>query len=111
MTTTHNCKSEDCEAHRFVMELIQDIKDSSSRRDDSYHDLKENVIVLTQNVMEMQRMSARFDRLLEELKEQDSEQDKKIDKNRDFVIKAGAVVGAITFVAAMTPLLTMLVKH
>lgn len=109
MATPNTCNT-GCEAHRFVMELIAELKDGATRRDEQYHDLRENVIILTQNMMEVQRVSTRMDTLLEELKKYDEKQDTKIDENSKFTIKAGAVIAAIAFLAALTPLISLLMS-
>lgn len=89
--------SSDCEAHRYVMELINDLKENSIRRDEQYHDLKQNMAVLT-------HINNSVERTLQELKEYNKEQDRNTERNTKFVYKAGAIAGGLLFLASLTPL-------
>lgn len=88
----HNvCTSAECEAHRYMMEKLSDIKEQMKVRDAECIDIKSNVIILTQS-------HNRLGEILEELKESRKEQDDKIEKNSRITAKL-ATVGSVLVVS------------
>ena len=94
-------KPRTCEVHESTMALINKIDERTLALLSGQMDIKENLIRLTENLFEMQRLNKRFDHVVEELKIKDEKQDEKIDKNSGFVNKAIGVVGAISLIAAI----------
>lgn len=95
------CDNEHCEAHVFTMDLISKLEGVTEKLMDGQHDIKENIIRLTENLLELQRTNQRYDKMCEEVKAKDKEQDDQIKHNSAFVNKAIGVVGAISLIAVM----------
>ena len=108
------CNSEECQAHTYVMDLIVRLDETQEKLMDGQADIKGNLVKLTENLFEIQRLNTRFDQMMGELKEKDASQDIKIDQNSAFVNKAIGVVGAISLIAvcssAVTAVLSFLFK-
>ena len=90
-----------CAVHETTMDLINKVDERTIQLMSGQMDIKENLIRLSENLLELQRLNARFDHMTEELKIKDERQDEKIEKNSSFVNKAIGVVGAISIIAAL----------
>jgi len=89
----------DCEAHKYVMEMIKDLKDLVSEVSRGQQDNREIIARLSENILELQRFNESVTRTLEELKNYNKQQDKEIQKSHDFTVKAGAIVGLLAFIS------------
>ena len=94
-------KPKTCSVHESTMELISKVDERTIQLMSGQMDIKENLIRLSENLLELQRLNVRFDHMTEELKVKDEKQDEKIEKNSSFVNKAIGVVGAISIIAAL----------
>lgn len=103
------CNHEECQAHQYVMGLIADLKEDKTKMEAAQKLLTENVIKMTENLLELQRYSLRNDEMLKELKEFNGKQDSKIDKNSAFMYKAIGVVGSFSMIIALIPLVLWIV--
>jgi len=90
-----------CAVHETTMDLINKVDERTIQLMSGQMDIKENLIRLSENLLELQRLNTRFDHMTEELKIKDERQDEKIEKNSSFVNKAIGVVGAISIIAAL----------
>jgi len=90
-----------CAVHETTMDLINKVDERTIQLMSGQMDIKENLIRLSENLLELQRLNARFDHMTEELKIKDERQDEKIERNSSFVNKAIGVVGAISIIAAL----------
>jgi hypothetical protein len=105
------CGGSECEAHIFVIDLVKELQISYARLTEGQMDIKENLIRLTENLLETQRSTARFELLVAELKTRDKEQDVKIESNRDFMNKAIGVVGSVSFLATIVSAVAVLITY
>ena len=90
-----------CAVHDTTMDLINRVDERTLQLMAGQMDIKENLIRLSENLLELQRLNTRFDHMTEELKIKDERQDEKIERNSSFVNKAIGVVGAISIIAAL----------
>ena len=95
------CKNH-CADHSHLVELTMDLKVHKEESAENLHDLKLNVVRLTENLTGVQE-------ILKEMKVYNKGQDSEIKDNTKFVYKAIGVVGSISVIAAMaTPFLWVL---
>ena len=91
------CRSEDCEAHMYMVETMRELKDMDRRLLDNQQALERASIKLTENFLELQRTNTRLDQLFTEQKEKDDQQDKLIADQGAFMNKAIGVLSTLTF--------------
>ena len=90
----------ECEAHKYMTEMVSDLKRLVEKLSDNQQDHKELVIKLTENFLEMQRQMIKLADGLKDLKDYNSIQDQRIETNAKFMIKASSIIG---FIVVMTP--------
>lgn len=94
-------KPRTCEVHENTMALIAKLDNFQVKLMEGQMEIKENLIRLTENILEMKRLNQRFDDMARELKVKDEKQDKEIHQNSAFVNKALGVVGSISIIAVI----------
>lgn len=100
-------KPKTCSVHESTMELIMTVDRRTLDILSGQMDIKENLIRLSENFLELQHLNQRFDHMIEELKIKDEKQNDKIESNSSFVNKAVGVVGAISIIAALSTVVMM----
>jgi hypothetical protein len=88
-----------CESHEYITTVIEDMRTSIKENEKECRDLKETIIILQQNLIELSQ-------ILKELKEVNKTQDGKLDTNSAFIYKATGVLGTVSFIALILPILT-----
>lgn len=102
MKETVQVYKDHCVDHNHLMELAMDLKVHKEESAENLHDLKINVVRLTENLTGVQE-------ILKEMKEYNKGQDSEIQDNTKFVYKAIGVVGSLSVIAIMsTPFLWVL---
>ena len=96
-----DCDKQHCEAHFHVMELISKLEGVSDKLVEGQSDIKQSIVKLTENLLEMQRANNRFEKRCEEQDRINNQHEEKIRKNSDFVNKAIGVVGSISVLAML----------
>lgn len=98
----------ECEAHRFVMSYVEDLRKVTESLSDHQREHKETIVKLTENLLELQRFNIHVLEALKELKDYNVVQDGKTNKNEKFAIKISAVIG---FLVVASPIIGWLLKH
>lgn len=104
------CSFPKCEMHDFVMKTVDHMKEMQETSLHSVH--AQNVLVakLTENLLELQRNNEKLQKVVEEIKEDNRRRDLRIEANSKFIYKAVGVIGSISFIAAMSPLIFAVIK-
>ena len=89
----------ECEAHKYMTEMMSDLKRLVEKLSDNQQDHKELVIRLTENFLEMQRQMIKLTEGLKDLKDYNAVQDERIETNAKFMVRATAILGFIVIVA------------
>jgi len=88
-----------CESHEYITTVIEDMRTSIKENEKECRDLRETITILQQNLIELSK-------ILKELKEVNKAQDSKLDTNSAFIYKATGVLGTVSFIALILPILT-----
>lgn len=91
------CNTTDCEAHRFVVDTMHELKGVIKELASGQHSLEKTVLVLTENLEEQKRTNERIDRMIIAQAAKDVLQDKEIRDNRDFTNKAIGSLATVSF--------------
>lgn len=96
-----SCGLNECVAHRYVMQLIEDTKELTKELARGQADLREVIAHLVESQGELRRVGDRLDYVIRELKEENLRRDAEIMKNRAFVDKAVGVIGSLSIISAV----------
>ena len=92
------CRSEDCEAHMYMVETMRELKEMDRRILDGQQALERASIKLTENFLELQRTNKRIDELFKKQQDKDQEQDIRIEGISSFMNKAVGVLATMQFI-------------
>ncbi len=96
--TDKDCRSEDCEAHLFMLETVRDLKTLTLKLADGQQSLERAVVKLSENFNEIMRTNARLDEILKAQAIKEKAQDVEIEANRNFMNKAVGALATVSFV-------------
>lgn len=99
MADDRKCRSEDCEAHLFMVETMKELKVMNTKLMESQQRLSEASVKLTENILEIHRTNDKLDDVVRELRTKDDEQDKAIEAQRAFTNRALGALALITFLS------------
>lgn len=102
------CAPSDCEAHKFVVDTVHDLKDVIKEIVSGQHVLEKTVLVLAQNLEEQKRINDRIDKMIVSQSAKDIIQDTEIRENRDFTNKA---IGALAVISFGLPVLLSIISY
>ena len=88
-----------CEAHEYSMEMVRELRETTSKLTEHQQDQREILARLSENILEIQRFNENVSKMLKELKDYNSTQDKVTDENSKFVIKATTICGFLVFIS------------
>jgi len=105
---SQGCNTTDCEAHRFVVDTMHELKGVIKELVSGQHSLEKTVMVLTENLEEQKRTNDRIDRMILAQNNKDQLQDVEIRNTRDFTNKA---IGSLATVSFGLPVLLFIVGY
>ena len=108
MSDDRKCKSEDCEAHLFMVETMKELKGMNTKLMESQQRLSEASVKLTENILEIHRTNDKLDEVVRELRTKDTEQDKEIEEQREFTNRA---LGALALITFLSPFILYFLTH
>ena len=93
----------DCnEAHEYVLKALAEIKEENKALKEKQDYLRSTIIRLTENLLEIQRTEKKLDELM-------AVQGRKLDDHSQFIFKAIGVVGSVSFIALLAPIVMWLI--
>ena len=106
-----HCNLAECQAHRYVMQLIDETRSTVRAQQDTVFRLDKSIAILTANQTELAKLSARWDHIVCKLEDKDKAQDSLIASNTNFTNKALGTIGSISFIAFIASVVTGVLQY